>query len=381
MSGLVLKNASVCCADFHLHPVDVRVCGPRIAEISAGLQSTDVIDLSGLLLLPGLVDIHIHGRSGADTCDASLESLQTISRSLAELGVTSFCPTTMTLAQSDLVHCLEVIRTAVDQVTGAAIRGINLEGPYISRNRKGAQKEEFIRFPDFAEFSLLYRASGELIRLVDIAPELPGSAEFIRQVKPFCTVSIAHTDADYYQALEAFEHGISHATHLFNAMSGLSHRAPGVVGAVLDTPSVSAELICDGFHIHPAVLRSAFRLLGDHRAVIVSDSMRAAGYPDGNYDLGGQLVTVSDGQARLSDGTIAGSTTDLLEEIQNLLEYGLPLEQVLRASTINPARKIGWEHDIGSLEAGKLADFVAVTPSWEPVLVMREGKILVNKLS
>ena len=380
MSDLVLKNASVCCADFHFHPVDVRICGPQITEISADLECPDVIDLSDLFLLPGLVDIHIHGRAGADTCDASLESLQTISRSLAEIGVTSFCPTTMTLVQSDLARCLEVIRTAASQVTGAAIRGINLEGPYLSPNRKGAHKAEFLRYPDFEEFSLLYRASGEMIRLVDIAPELPGSTEFIRQAKQFCTVSIAHTDADYHQACEAFACGISHATHLFNAMSGLSHRAPGVVGAILDTPSVSAELICDGFHIHPAVQRSTFRLLGNHRAVIVSDSMRAAGYPDGNYDLGGQLVAVEQGQARLSDGTIAGSTTNLLQEIQNLLEYGLPLEQVLRSATINPARQIGQDHDIGSLETGKLADLVAVTSSWEPVFVMREGNVLVNKL-
>ena len=255
---------------------------------------------------------------------------------------------------------------------GARVVGVNMEGPFISKERKGAQKEEDILPPDFLMFQRFYQLSGGLIRLVDIAPEQPGGMEFAEKASQLCTVSIAHTTAGYEEAKAAFDRGITHATHLFNAMNGLSHRAPGVVGAVFDDSRVRGELICDGFHIHPAVLRTAFRLLGD-RALVVSDSMRANGMPEGEpFDLGGQLVTVREGKATLADGTIAGSVTNLHQEIKNLVSFGVPLAQAVKAATLIPAQAIGLEDEIGSIAPGKRADLVVLDENLEIVGVYHD---------
>lgn len=382
MYDIVLKNAEVCGGDFKLARNDLAVSDGVIAKAAPGLCGKKEYDLSGCKVLPGFVDVHIHGCVGADACDADSEGLKKISAHLATRGVTSFCPTTMTLPKDELKHILSVIKDGMDSLSpGAAIRGVNLEGPYIALSKKGAQKGDYVRHPDFAEFKELFEGCGGMIKLVDIAPEQEGGEDFILNAKELCTVSIAHTDADYEQAAHAFRLGISHATHLYNAMSGISHRAPGVVGAVLDDETVKAELICDGFHIHPAVLRTTFRALGQDRSVIVSDSMRAAGLPDGEYELGGQPVFVKNGQARLADGTIAGSTTDMLQEVKNLLGWGVPFEQVIRSATINPAREIQEDHRIGSIEEGKLADLAVLDKDWNPVLVLVGGEVIVDHLS
>lgn len=377
MYDIVLKNAEVCGGDFKLARNDLAVSGGVIAKTAPGLSGKKEYDLSGCTVLPGFVDVHIHGCVGADACDADREGLNKISAHLAKRGVTSFCPTTMTLPKDELKHILAVVKNFMDSsAPGAAARGVNLEGPYIALSKKGAQKGDYVRHPDFAEFKELFDSCGGIIKLVDIAPEQECGDDFIRNAKELCTVSIAHTDADYDQAARAFRLGITHATHLYNAMSGVSHRAPGVVGAVLDDENVKAELICDGFHIHPAVLRTTFRALGQDRSVIVSDSMRAAGLPDGEYELGGQPVFVKNGQARLADGTIAGSTTDMLQEVKNLLSWGVPFEQVIRSATINPAREIHEDHRIGSIEEGKLADLAVLDQDWNPVLVLAGGKVV-----
>lgn len=219
---------------------------------------------------------------------------------------------------------------------------------------------------------------GGIIRVVDIAPEEPGAEAFIREVQPYCPVSIAHTAANYEQAMQAVEWGARHFTHLFNAMNGLSHRAPGVVGAAFDAVTgcdLHAELICDGFHIHPAALRIAFRALGEDHTVIVSDAMCAAGAADGEYALGGQTVTVKEGKALLADGTIAASTTNLWDEFQNVLRFGVPFRQALKSVTINPARAIRADRDTGSLTVGKYADLIAVDGDGRLRLVMVKGQV------
>ena len=312
--------------------------------------------------MPGFVDVHIHGCAGADACDGTRESLETMARFLLEHGVTSFCPTTMTVSRDRLEQALLAAKDAVDHPVegGARIVGVNMEGPFLSKERKGAQKEEDILPPDPELFRQLYELCGGIIRLVDIAPEQPGGLEFIQAVQGLCRVSIAHTTADYQQAKAAFDAGITHATHLFNAMSGLHHREPGVVGAVLEDDRVRAELICDGHHIHPAVLRTAFRLLGD-RALVVSDSMRANGMPEGEpFDLGGQLVTVRGGKATLEDGTLAGSVANLHQEVKNLVAFGIPFPQAVKAATLIPAQVLGLEKEIGSIAPGKRADLVVL---------------------
>ena len=376
MYDMLLKNAEILNRDFQWERSDLAVQDGRIAAIGTDLgEAAETLDLSGRRIVPGFVDIHIHGCAGSDTCDATPDALAAMAGYLITKGVTSFCPTTMTISHNGILAALKNAQACMENPpAGAAIRGVNMEGPYIAESRKGAQKAEFVRRPDWREFMELNDACGGIVRLVALAPECDGAEEFIRHVKGICTISLAHTDADYETASRSFALGVSHATHLFNAMTGMNHRAPGAVGAVLSHPDVRAEIICDGFHIHPAVLKIAFQVLGDDRAVIISDSIRSAGLPDGVSELGGQTVYVQDGQARLADGTIAGSTTNLLDEARNLISYGIPPERVFRSASLNPAKEIGCEKEIGSIEPGKSADLVVLTPDWDLELVIARGE-------
>lgn len=364
-----LIGAKVLNDNFSFEQLDIEIEDKKIKRVEASMPYTSdemVIDCSGFLIVPGFVDIHIHGCAGFDACDGTKEAIEGMAKFLVTKGVTSFCPTTMTTDKDTIAGAMSAIKAYAEHPTEGAARavGINMEGPFISERRKGAQKADYIVKPDIAFFNEMQKTGGNLIKLVDIAPE-EDETGFIEQVKESCTVSIAHTNTGYAGAKSAFDKGITHATHLFNAMSGLTHREPGVVGAVFDDSRITAELICDGFHIHPAVLRTAFRLLGD-RAVVVSDSMRGNGLPEGDaFDLGGQAVTVKDGKALLSDGTIAGSVTNQHDEIKNLVSYGIPLETAVKAATLIPAKVIGLEHEIGSIAVNKRADLVVLDESLE----------------
>lgn len=363
---MLLIHAKYLDEDFRLVQGDIEIEDGKILRMGKDLPRKEedlAVDCAGsYTVVPGFVDVHIHGCAGADTCDATREALEAMAAFLLAHGVTSFCPTTMTTSRETIQAALLAAKDMMDHPMegGARVVGVNMEGPFIAKERKGAQKEEDILPPDFPLFQRFYEESGGIVRLVDVAPEQPGGLEFVEKASQLCTVSIAHTTADYDQAKAAFDKGVTHATHLFNAMSGLHHRKPGVVGAVFDDSRVRGELICDGFHIHPAVLRAAFRLLGD-RALIVSDSMRANGMPEGEaFDLGGQMVTVHQGKALLPDGTIAGSVTNLHQEIKNLVSFGVPFEQAVKAATLLPARAIGLDGEIGSIAPGKRADLVVL---------------------
>lgn len=363
---MLLIHANYLDEDFHLVQGDIEIEDGKILRVGKDLPRKEedlAVDCAGsYTVVPGFVDVHIHGCAGADTCDATREALEAMAAFLLAHGVTSFCPTTMTTSRETIQAALLAAKDMMDHPMegGARVVGVNMEGPFIAKERKGAQKEEDILPPDFPLFQRFYEESGGIVRLVDVAPEQPGGLDFVEKASQLCTVSIAHTTADYDQAKAAFDKGVTHATHLFNAMSGLHHRKPGVVGAVFDDSRVRGELICDGFHIHPAVLRAAFRLLGD-RALIVSDSMRANGMPEGEaFDLGGQMVTVHQGKALLPDGTIAGSVTNLHQEIKNLVSFGVPFEQAVKAATLVPARAIGLDGEIGSIAPGKRADLVVL---------------------
>lgn len=363
---MLLIHANYLDEDFRLVQGDIEIEDGIILRVGKDLPRKEedlAVDCAGsYTVVPGFVDVHIHGCAGADTCDATREALEAMAAFLLAHGVTSFCPTTMTTSRETIQAALLAAKDMMDHPMegGARVVGVNMEGPFIAKERKGAQKEEDILPPDFPLFQRFYEESGGIVRLVDVAPEQPGGLDFVEKASQLCTVSIAHTTADYDQAKAAFDKGVTHATHLFNAMSGLHHRKPGVVGAVFDDSRVRGELICDGFHIHPAVLRAAFQLLGD-RALIVSDSMRANGMPEGEaFDLGGQMVTVHQGKALLPDGTIAGSVTNLHQEIKNLVSFGVPFEQAVKAATLLPARAIGLDGEIGSIAPGKRADLVVL---------------------
>ena len=382
---MLLKNAKVYNEVFEPVEADVAVEGERIHAIGNGIgASGEVYDLTGCTLIPGLIDMHIHGCAGSDTGDATPEALEARSECLVRRGVTSFCPTSMTLSFEELQKIFANVAEMKDKVGGAYIQGINMEGPYIAMSKKGAQNGQYVRNPDKDEFRRLYDGCGGIIKVGDIAPECDGAEEFVHEVQPYCPVSIAHTAAGYDEAVKAIEWGVRHTTHLYNAQSGLTHRAPGVVGAVFDNAErcgMRAELICDGFHIHPAALRIAFKQLGEDGSVIISDSMRAAGHTDGEYDLGGQTVYVKDGKALLADGTIAASTSNVYEELKNVIRFGIPMKQAVKSATINPAKAIRVDHETGSIAIGKYADLLVLdSETLEIRLVVVKGQVKVNRL-
>ena len=331
----------------------------RFARLFRGETEEAGADLEGAYIIPGLVDVHNHGNSGADFSDGKLEGLKTMGRYLAKNGVTSFAPASMTLPYDVLAAAFA---TAVEYregrpAEGARLMGIQMEGPFFSEKKKGAQNGAYLRDPDFQAFKALYEGCGGLIRIADVAPELPGAAEFAEKASKLCTVSVAHTDADYEQAAEVFKSGARHLTHLFNAMPPIHHRKPGVIGAASERECVVAELICDGLHVHPSSVRMAFKLFPG-RICLVSDALRCCGMPDGEYELGGQQVFLKDNIARLADGTIAGSASNLYQCMLNAIDFGIPTAAAINSATIIPARELGCQGEIGSIEEGKLADFV-----------------------
>ncbi len=380
---MILKNGMVYGADFEPAKQNIAVEGEKITAVGNVEGSGEEFDLTGLTVIPGMIDMHIHGCAGFDTGDATPEALEAMSALLVTRGVTSFCPTSMTLGFDELTKIFANVVEMKSKVSGAYIQGINMEGPYIAMSKKGAQNADYVRNPDKEEFKKLFDGCNGAVKVVDIAPECDGAEAFIKEVQPYCPVSVAHTAADYDEVCKAFEWGARHITHLYNAQSGLTHRKPGVVGAAFDMGSrvgARAELICDGFHIHPAALRIAFNQMGEDGTVIVSDSMKAAGSVDGVYDLGGQPVYVKDGKALLEDGTIAASTSNLHEEFKNVVSFGIPLKQAIKSVTINPAKAIRVDDVTGSIEAGKNADLLVMDDEWNIKLVVVKGVVKVNNL-
>lgn len=403
---MVIKNVKVFTESQRFEDGEIRIkngvftaCGKGIGEENEKVSAHEkVLDGEGCYAIPGLIDIHFHGCKGYDFCDGTEDALREIARYEASVGVTAIAPATMTLPVEELERILlaaadykrkqdacclhtanneERAHAIHDRAAYADLVGINMEGPFISRVKKGAQDEKYIIPCNVQIARRFLECSGGLVKFIGIAPEdNPDTVEFIQALKGEVNVSLAHTNADYDTAMIAFASGANHAVHLYNAMPTYTHRSPGVIGAVADSAHVNAEIICDGIHIHPAVVRATFKMLGSNRMILISDSMRATGMPDGQYTLGGQDVHVEGRRATLvSDGTIAGSATNLADCMRYaVLQMQIPLEEAVACATINPARSIGIDDMYGSIASGKKADVVLLNPDLSLKAVIKDGK-------
>ncbi|MDD4849498.1 MAG: N-acetylglucosamine-6-phosphate deacetylase [Gemmiger sp.] len=376
---MIIKNANIYTPShtFALGDVAIRDGRFTFGVPTQPAPGEEVLDAEGLYALPGLVDIHFHGAVGHDFCDGTEESIQALADFEASKGVLAICPATMTFNEEILGHIMDAAAAHKNEA-GADLVGINMEGPFISPKKVGAQNPKYLQPADAAMFRRLQARAGGLIRLVDIAPEEPGAMEFIAACKGETRISIAHTCADYDTAKAAFAAGASHMTHLYNAMPGMTHRAPGPIIAALEDHA-EVELITDGVHIHPAMVRFTFNTFGDDRVVLIADSMMACGLPDGQYSLGGQAVTVQGPKATLTSdpGTIAGSATSLYDCMRRaVLEMGVPLESAVRAASENPARSIGVEADYGSIAPGRYGNLILADKALNIRQVIRRGERL-----
>ncbi len=366
---------------FCFEPGEITLEGEKISKIALCGVEELTPEETGRYILPGLVDTHFHGCAGYDFCDGTVEAMRTIAEYEVTHGTTTICPATMTLSEETLMQicgvCAEAVET--ERVCGDLplkdiLRGIYLEGPFISMEKKGAQNPAYIHKPDLAMLRRLQEAAQGMIRMAVAAPEVEGAMDMIREGAGEFRFSIAHTCADYETAKEAIEAGAAHVTHLYNAMPPFTHRKPGVIGAAAENEKTEVELICDGIHIHPSVVKSTFRLFGAQRVVLISDSMMATGMEDGEYALGGQPVIVKGNLALLADGTIAGSATNLYDCMRTAIGMGVAKEEAVRAATINPAKAVGLEEECGVLKEGRRADILIADGGFALREVIKSGR-------
>ena len=373
------KNARIFCSDFAFHEGAFEVVDGRFGAVLPDHIPEDAIDLHGATVIPGLVEVHSHGNSGADFSDGDYEGLKAMAKFFAQCGATSFAPASMTLPYDVLAKAFATAKQLQEEAPEGHSRlmGIHMEGPYFSYAKRGAQNPEYLKEPDFEGFKKLYDDCGGLVRIVDVAPELPGAAEFVAKAKDLCTVSIAHTDSKYPSAKAAVDAGVTHLTHLYNAMPPIHHREPGVIPACVENDAVQAEIICDGYHIHPSSVRLAFTMF-KNRMILVSDSGRCAGQPEGyQFDLGGQMAEVRGGVAKLvGTETISCSATDLWTCLANTISWGISEEEAVRAATYNPAKALGAQDKVGSIETGKYADFIITNADYSTKRIFIGGKEL-----
>jgi N-acetylglucosamine-6-phosphate deacetylase len=393
---MILKNLNYLADDFTMRHGSIATDG-TLFSFEEEADAFECFDLSGFFAIPGLIDIHFHGAVNADVRDGCATSLEKLAVFEAFSGVTAICPATVTADREALVKMMESVSEYCDrhaEKTGiqncepgeenavahdrcAEFLGVHLEGPFFNPSMKGAQQGELMRPCDLQLSHELQEISGNRIRYVDVAPETEGALPFIRSVRDSVIVSLAHSAADYDTATEAFQAGASHVTHLYNAMKECCHRAPGIPGAAADAESCSVELIADGIHNHPSIVRNAYRIFGEDRVILVSDSMRATGLSDGIYASGGPPVYVKDRRATLSDGTLAGSASTLMDCVRTAVtKMRIPLSSAVKSASKNPAKELGVYDSLGSITPGKHANLVILDSEWHVKGVLLKGKFI-----
>lgn len=375
---MLIKNCTIIYLD-RIEKGSVLIKDGKIAEINpTNLQDEEVLDAQGLYLAPGFIDVHIHGAGGHDTMDGTFEAINEISKVIVQRGTTSFTPTTMTMSAEDIVKSMSAIKKAKENGThGANVLGAHLEGPFISLSAIGAQNPNFLLEPSIENFKKIVGDYEDAVVSLTLAPEVDGAKELIRYLTSKNIVaSIGHTKATYEEAMEGIKCGCSHSTHLFNAMSGFTHRAPGVVGAIFDS-EITAETISDGIHIAYPSLRVAYKNKGTDKTLLVTDAMMACCMPDGKYSLGGQDVVVENGAARLLNGALAGSVLTLDNAVRNVFQNtDYPLNEVVKMASYNPAKHCKVDHRKGQIKEGFDADLLLFDENIEIKKVFVNGKLV-----
>lgn len=380
MRRKIIYNVRAVCQDKVLSPAAVWIHDGYIEKIDTDplspgqVQDAELIDGNGMLLIPGMIDVHIHGANGYDMMDGTEESIQQVSRACAASGCTSFLATSVSSTIDDLLAMIRSVKRVIGSEEGAVIAGIHLEGPYLNQKRKGMQNEKYLRHPDMDEMKKIYQEAGNRIKMVTIAPELPGGMELIAYLEEQgAIVAIAHSDATYEEAKHAFAQGASHVTHCFNGMRPIHHRDPGLVVAAFEEEHVSVQAIVDHVHLHPAIVRMMHRLKGPHRMVLITDALQAMGLGDGIYTFGGHQVEVSGGIARLKDGTLASSTITMNKALQLTVELGISLTDAVQMASTTPADILG-NHHTGRIAPGCQADLVLLDDNFDVQWTMIQGR-------
>lgn len=369
------KNAKAYVYGKGIIQTDIAIENDKIVAIGNGLEIDEVIECDGLVL-PGFVDRHIHGAGGSDGMDGTSQDLKTIADSIVKEGTTTFLATTMTQSQENIVKALNAVRD-YKRVSGAKIAGVHLEGPFIATKFKGAQPEEYILAPSVEVMKKFVEASGNKIKVVSLAPEQNGASELIAYLKENNIVaSIGHTQAGFKDVARAVEVGASSVTHTYNAQTPLHHREAGVVGSAMLIDELYTEIICDLIHVCKEAIMLVVKNKPDDKVILITDSMRAKHLPDGESELGGQKVIVKNGEARLVDGTLAGSVLKMNEALKNIVtKVGVPLEKAIDFATANPAKSLGIFDSVGSIAVGKKADFVVLDENYKVLKTIIDGKV------
>ena len=379
---LVIKGGTVLTPFVKIDRGIVRIHNGKIAKVGRRISTSsasDVIDASGMIVAPGFVDTHVHGGRGFDIMDGTIEAVGQIAQYHALFGTTSMLATTTTDSLDRITKAVRATRRFIETGTGGAnVIGIHLEGPYINSEEGGAQNVEHVRSPSISELRRILEESGDLVRIVTLAPEAKGALGIIAALRDRSIVASAgHSNATYAEMVSAIEAGITHVTHIFNGMRKFHHREPGIIGAALTRQELTVSVIADGIHVHPSAVRLLFGAKGADDIVLISDAIRAAGMSDGSYDLGGLAVTVTNGVCRLASGTLAGSTLTLNTALRNVVNFlGVPLSDALKMTSANPARVIGFGHSKGALEEGKDADIVILDEDLNVRNTIVRGRII-----
>ncbi|WP_217592078.1 N-acetylglucosamine-6-phosphate deacetylase [Cohnella sp. GbtcB17] len=381
MTTWLISNVRAVLRDRIVEDAEVLIEDGKIVGISekmeggAASSALQHLDGQGQLLIPGMIDVHIHGAKGFDMMDGSTRSVEEVSRACVETGCTSFLATSVSSTLEQFLGMAKSVGEVAGREPGAAIAGIHMEGPYLHPKRKGMQNEAYLRHPDLNELETILATTGDQLKMVTLAPELPGGLEMIeRLVAKGIVVAVAHSDATYEQAKTAFAAGASHITHCFNGMRPIHHRDPGVIVAAFEEDKVSLQAIVDGVHLHPAIVRLMYRLKGPEGVVLITDALQAMGMGDGTYLFGGHQTRVEDGVARLQDGTLASSTVTMNLALRNTVELGVPLCEAVAMATRTPADVLGLSGK-GRIEPDCDADLVLLDESYGVVWSMVGGEL------